>query len=212
MAVWTVSAEQGTGGDRLSASLAAAADVPLFDRDVLALLAREINPEVTDGATIDELERCVGGGGVTLLALGIPFSPLAGDMVRQLQLHHALPELGRAVTARAARSPSVIFASGAFAALASHPAAIHVRLRAPLEWRIAQYARERFVNRRCAEKEVREDDRRKHAWLRSIYHVDIDDPRYYAMVLDASRFSLERQVETLLSAGGVVLPGPVLVE
>jgi hypothetical protein len=212
MAVWTVSAEQGTGGDRLSASLAAAADVELFDRDGLALLAQEINPEVTGRATIDELERCVGTGGVTLLALGIPFSPLAGDMVRQLQLHHSLPELGRAVTKRAARRPSVIFASAAFAALAAHPAAVHVRLRAPLEWRIAQYGRERLVSHRCAEKAVRDDDHRKHAWLRSIYHVDIDDPRHYSVVLDASRFSLERQVETLLSAGGVVLPGPALVD
>jgi hypothetical protein len=186
--------------------------VPLFDRDALALLASELNPAVTGAGKIDELERCVGSGGVSLLALGIPFCPLAGDMVRQLQLHHALPELGRAVTAQAARGPCVIFASGAFAALASHTGAVHVRLRAPLEWRIAQYARERFVNHRCAEKAVREDDRRKHAWLRSIYHVDIDNPRHYSIVLDASRFSLDRQVDTLLSAAGLVVAGPALVD
>lgn len=32
MAVWTVSAEAGTGGDLLAASLAAAAGVALYDR------------------------------------------------------------------------------------------------------------------------------------------------------------------------------------
>jgi hypothetical protein len=212
MAVWTVSAEQGTGGDRISAALADAAGVELFDRDALALLAREINPEVTGGAKIDELEQCVGRGGVSLLALGIPFSPIAGDAVRQIQLQHALPELGRAVTRRAACEPCVIFASGAFAALDLHHSAVHVRLRAPIEWRIAQYAREHLVNHRCAVKAVREDDHRKHAWLRSIYHVDIDDPRHFSLVLDASRFSSERLVETLIAAGGVPLEGPALVD
>jgi len=211
MAVWTVSAEQGTGGDRVSAALAAAADVALYDRDALALLAREINPDVTGAGTIDELERSVGRGSVTLLALGIPFSPIAGEAVRQLQLCHALPELGRAVTLRAARTPSVIFASGAFAALDAHPSATHVRLRAPLEWRIARYANEHLVNHRCAEKAVREDDHRKHAWIKSIYHVDISDPKHFSVVLDVSRFAADRLVETLLAAGGVSHLGAALV-
>jgi cytidylate kinase len=211
MAVWTVSAEQGTGGDRVSAALAAAAGVELIDRDALALLARDINPDVTGADTIDELERAAGTGSVTLLALGIPFSPLAGEAVRRLQLCHALPELGRAVTSRAARTPSVIFASGAFAALDTHTSAIHVRLRAPLEWRIARYADEHLVNRRSAEKAVREDDHRKHVWIRSIYHVDIDDPKHYSLVLDVSRFSAERVVETLLAAGGRSLASSALV-
>jgi hypothetical protein len=201
MAVWTVSAEQGTGGDRISAGLAAAADVELIDRDALALLAHDINPGVIGGDTIDQLERSVGRGGVNLLALGVPFSPFAGELVRQLHLQHALPELGRVVTAQAARRPCVIAAAGAFAAMDTHHSAIHVRVRAPLEWRVAQYAREHLVDHRCAAKTVRADDHRKHAWLKAIYHIDIDDPRHFALVLDASRLCPERIVETLLATG-----------
>ncbi|MDX6573752.1 MAG: hypothetical protein QOC86_2908 [Gaiellales bacterium] len=211
MAVWTVSAELGTGGDCVAAELAAAAGIPLIDRDALALVARALNPDVTGAGTIDDLERCVGKGGLTLLALGVPFSPLGGDMVRQLQLHHALPELGRAVTAQVAREPCVIAAAGAFAAMDSHPGAVHVRLRAPLACRIARYAREHLVSQRCAEKAVRSDDQRKHAWLRSIYHVDIEDPRHYSAVLDTSRFTTDRLVETLLALGGMPLAGAALV-
>jgi cytidylate kinase len=211
MAVWTVSAELGSGGDRVAAELAAAAEIPLIDREALSLLAHNLNPDIMGAKTIDDLERCAGKSGVTLLALGIPFSPLAGNMVRQLQLQHALPELGRAVAAQAAREPCVIAAAGAFAAMHEHPCAVHVRLRAPLECRIARYAREQLMNQRCAEKAVRGDDHRKRAWLRSIYHVDIDDPRHFAVVLDASRFSTDRLVETLLALGGVPLVGSALV-
>jgi hypothetical protein len=210
MAVWTVSAEQGTGGDRVAASLAAAADVALIDRDALALLAGEINPDVTGAAKIDELERRVGG--VSLLALCAPFSPLAGEAVRELQLHHALPELGRVVLATAARCSCVIVASGAFAALDTHCSAVHVRLRAPFDWRVAQYARENLVNHQCAEKAVRDDDHRKRAWIKSMYHVDINEAKNFSVVLDVSRFPLDRLVDTLLAAGGVSFAAPALVE
>jgi hypothetical protein len=212
MAVWTVSAEQGTGGDRVAASLAAAADVALIDREALAVLAGEINPDVTGAAKLDELERRVGGGGVSLLALCAPFSPLAGEAVRELQLHHALPELGRTVLARAARCSCVIVASGAFAALDTHCSAVHVRLRAPFDWRVAQYARENLVNHQCAEKAVRDDDHRKRAWIKSMYHVDINEPKHFSVVVDVSRFSLDRLVETLLAAGGVSVAAPALIE
>jgi hypothetical protein len=203
MAVWTVSAEEGTGGDVLAARLAAAAGVALYDREALAVLAHEIDPAITGSAKIDDLERCVGSGGMTLLSLGVPFSPGAADAVRQLQLHHALPDLGRAVTARAAREPCVIAASGAFAALAERCGVVHVRLRAPLDWRINAYQRDHVVSRRVAEKAVRHDDHMKHAWIKSLYRVDLGDYDQYSLVLDVSRFGCDRIVDVMLAAGGV---------
>jgi hypothetical protein len=53
MAVWTISAQAGTGGEDVAGRLAAAAGVPLLDRKTLALFAHELNPLVTDG---EELE------------------------------------------------------------------------------------------------------------------------------------------------------------
>jgi hypothetical protein len=203
MVGWTISAEAGTGCDQVATSLATAAGVPLFDRNALAQLAQELAPDVIGAERIDDLEECVGGGGLTLLALGVPFSPVASDVVRRLQLHHALPALGRTVAANAARECCVLAAPGAFAALGDHPAAIHVRLRAPFEWRVAAYARANLMSRRGAEKAVRHDDRLKHAWLRSLYRVDIDDPSSFSLVLDASRLCPDRLVSTLLAAGGV---------
>ncbi|MEO9175670.1 MAG: cytidylate kinase family protein [Gaiellales bacterium] len=203
MVVWTISAEAGTGCDQVASDLATAAGVPLFDRSALALLAAELDPELIGSQRIDDLEECVGGGGLTLMALGVPFSPVAADVVRRLQLHHSLPALGRVVAASAARQCCVLAAPGAFAALGDHPAAVHVRLRAPFDWRVAAFARASLTSRRAAEKAVRHDDQLKHAWLRSLYHLAIDDPGNYALVLDASRLGPDRLVETMLAAGGV---------
>jgi cytidylate kinase len=78
---------------------------------------------------------------------------------------------------------------------------VHVRLHAPLEWRIAAYCRDEVVDRRRAEKAIRHDDHQKRAWVQTLYHVDVDDAELFSLVVDVSRFPLDRLVEILLAAG-----------
>jgi hypothetical protein len=198
MAVWTIAAQEGAGGARLATELAAAAGVSLLDREALALSAHQIDPNFPEADELDHL-----GGRLNTLLLSTAITAGSADAFRRIELRQKLPELGRAAVAEAARSPCVIYAPAAFAALSQHPSAIHVRLRAPLEWRISAYQREHLVDRRCAEKALKHDDHRKQAWVRLLYRVDIEDPRLFSLVLDASRFSPERLVQTLLAAGGV---------
>jgi hypothetical protein len=199
MTVWTIAAQEGTGGARLAAELALAADVPLLDRTALGALAHQLDPACPED---NELERQLGGR-LNTLALSTAITAGSPDAFREIELRHKLPALGRAVVAEAARRPCVIYAPAAFAALAQHPAAVHVRLWAPLEWRISAYQREQLVDRRCAEKALKRDDHGKRAWVKSLYHVDIDDLRLFSLAIDASRFSPGRLVEVMLAAGGV---------
>jgi hypothetical protein len=199
MTVWTIAAQEGTGGAGLAAELALAADVPLLDRTALTVLAHQLDPDCPED---DELDRRLGGR-LHTLALSTAITAGSPDAFRDIELRHKLPALGRAVVAEAARTPCVIYAPAAFAALAQHPAAVHVRLWAPLEWRISAYQREQLVDRRCAEKALKRNDHGKRAWVKSLYHVDIDDLRLFSLAIDASRFSPGRLVEVMLAAGGV---------
>jgi cytidylate kinase len=196
--VWTISAQEGTGGTHVAAELAAAAQVPLLDREGLSLLAHQIEPALP---VLDELEERFGR--FTMLSLSAALSVGAAEAFQEVELRHKLPELGRVVLGEAARSPGVIYVPAAFAALAEHPSAVHVRLCAPLECRIASYQREHLVDRRCAAKALKQADHRMQAWVKSLYHADIDDAKRFSLVLDTSRFSPERLVEILLAAGGV---------
>src|SRR5919199_4434077 len=148
MAVLEIAAQEGTGGARLAADLAAAAHVSLLDREALARSAHQIDPNIPEA---DDLEERLGGR-LNMLALSTAITAGSADAAREIQLRQKLPALGRAVLAEAARSPCVIHAPAAFAALSQHPSAVHVRLRAPLDWRIAAYEREHVVDRTCAEK------------------------------------------------------------
>jgi hypothetical protein len=196
--VWTISAQEGTGGTRVAAELAAAAQVPLLDREGLSTLAHQVEPALPD---LDELEERFSR--FAMLSLSAALSVGAAEAFQEVELRQKLPQLGRAVLGDAARASCVIYVPAAFAALADHPSAVHVRLCAPLACRIASYQREHLVDRRCAEKALKHADHRMQAWVKSLYHADIDDVRRFSLVLDTSRFSRDRLVEILLAAGGV---------
>jgi Cytidylate kinase-like family len=195
MGIWTISAQTGTGGRETAAALAAAAGVPLLDR---AALAQRLDDDLGD---VERLEERVGGR-LNLVALGMAMCGGANEAYRELKLRETLPQIGRAVADAAAREPCVILAPAAFAALAGNDHAVNVRLWAPLERRVEAYAREQLLDRKAAEKAVRRCDHLQRHWVHSLYHVDPDETRHFALVLDTSRFSTERLVEIMLASGG----------
>jgi hypothetical protein len=207
MAVWTISAQEGTGGDRIAAGLAAASGAAVLDRTTLVRFAGELNPAIGDAEGLEERI----GGLISMSALSIAMNAGSVDAFRELQLRRTLPELGRTIMSSAARQPCVILAAAGFAALPEHPSALHVRLWAPFEWRVRAYARERMVDRRCAEKAVRHEDHVKRTWVRSLYGVDVEDFRHFTLVLDARSVSVDRAVGILLAAAGVAAAEPALI-
>ena len=184
----------------MAEELAASAGVPLYDRHELARLLHELEPEVSGVDDVDTLEERVGGR-LNAFALSAALVAGAGDAFHELQLRRTLPELGRTVLLEAARRPAVIFAPAAFAALRDHPAAVHVRLTAPFEWRAAVYARNELGDHAAAEKAVRHDDQTKRAWVKMLYGLDLGEPSLFALVVDGSRLPRERLVEMLSAAG-----------
>jgi hypothetical protein len=199
MPVWTISAEEGTGGARVAADLAAAAAVPLLDFKALSSRARDVLGEMPD---LPDLEERVGGRfNAILLSVALMGAASAGAQA-ELEFRRTLPQLGRAVLGEAARSPCVILAPSACVALRDHPGAVHARLRAPLEWRIAAYQREHIVDHATAEHAVKRDDHMKRAWVKTLYHGDLDDHRLFSLAVDVSRFTPERVVAILLAAAG----------
>jgi hypothetical protein len=197
--VWTISADAGTQGAEIARELAEAARVPMLDRATLLPLAADAGVDLPDADQIEERF----GGRIGLIALGLAASAGSFEACRELQLREALPELGRTVLHRAARSPAVIYAPAAFAPLQDWPGAVHARIRAPFAWRVEALARRELIDRHVAGKRIRHDDHLKRHWVQSLYHADPDDPRWFTVVLDGSRLSTDQIVATLLTIAGV---------
>ena len=174
--------------------------MPLFGREMLATLASALEPSLAS-RDLDDLEERVGGR-LNALALSAAMMSGALQAFQELQLRQTLPSLGRAVLRQAARGSAVVVANAAFAAFAEHPGALHVRLRAPFSWRVEEVRRRDLVDAERAKRIVRHDDHLQRNWVRALYHVDVDNPAGFGLVIDASRLSRDRIVEMLLASGG----------
>jgi hypothetical protein len=200
IALWTLSAQMGVSGREVATRISERAGVPLYDDSALLEAALERGLEAL-AADESALATRVGG---RLEMLGLQAAIAAGstDAMQELRLRQELPEVARVLIRETARPPGVVLAAAGFAALRNNPAAIHIRLRASRDWRIASYARDNLVDRGSAKRAIQADDRkqRKLAWL--LGGVDIEDPRAFSMVLDVSQFTTDRLVELLLSCTG----------
>jgi Cytidylate kinase-like family len=197
MAVWTISAQPGTPGLEVAGGLSARAGVSLFDRKALEPIVHEFSPELGD---LDDVEGRFGGR-LNALALAAAMTSGAPDAFREYELRRTLPDLGRRVLGEVAHHPAVILAAAATSALADHPSAVHARLWAPKEWRVAAYSRTELVDREKAAHEVSHLDHVERAWVHALFDVRVDDPTLYTVILDASRLSVDRIVGVLLAAG-----------
>jgi cytidylate kinase len=163
-------------------------------------LAGRLRPELVIG-DVDKLPQRIGGRMVAA-ALGLASTTLAcSEAMRELRFRDELVQLAQQVLGEAARSSCVIVTSIGFAALKDTPGAIHVRVRAPLEWRIAGYQREALADHHAAEKAVKHADHQRHLLVKAMFKTEVDDDSQFSLVLDASRFSVDRMVDVLLAAG-----------
>jgi hypothetical protein len=205
VAVWTISAQQGTSGRHIAELLAAAAHVSLYDSKSLAAL--DADPMV---ATLDFDELARRFGRLNLAGLALASSLGVPEAIAERNLLRSVPDFAGTIVNRAAHAPCVIYLAAAFAVARDCPNAVHVRIRAPFRWRVANYQREHLRDRRQAERSVKVDDRLQHTWVRALCHLDADDDSHYTTVLDASRLPVDRLVRILLATAGITdrAPGP----
>jgi cytidylate kinase-like protein len=171
MTVWTIDAEPGTGGRDIARRLAEAVDVPLVD----GLRAE------------DAAGRLVRYG----LAFGLATGAACELALELDRLKECRAALERAAST-AARTPCVILGPAAHGALAGHPSALHVEIRAPRDWRTRRLAATRCVPLARARRELARADRRRRRAARGAppFHV----------VCDASRLRADTIVELLVAS------------
>jgi cytidylate kinase len=191
MTVWTISWQVGSGGERIAHLLAERAGVPLVDpRTVAAARGRfekhgqvgRIAPWISD------------------LSLSAAVLGAATDVIARSALP-SVREVIDSVILEAARSPAVITGCSAFAVLADHPSACHVRIRAPLDWRIRLYARENCLSLEASKRALLRLERKSDAQVQRAYRGMLDSAEHFTLICDSSRFLLDDLVAVLLRAG-----------
>jgi cytidylate kinase len=95
---------------------------------------------------------------------------------------------------------AVILGRAAAVVLRDEPGALHVRLDGPPDRRIGQAMVVHGVNRPTAARELRIADRARETYVERWYGVDPHDPRWYDLVIDSTRITVDDCVELIALA------------
>jgi len=194
--VWTIDAEPGIDGLRIALDLAEQVGVPVIEGQLVVGAALAVDTTVAD---VLDLERAAAGR-LRRFALALGMSTRAApELARELQrIKDGKAALERAAKA-AAREPCVIVGRCAFVTLRQHPGAVHVRIRAPRDWRAGRRAAEGCVSLHEARRAIAREDRARRAAMRRVHGQAADDVSAFHLVCDASRVPHASIVELLAS-------------
>ena len=79
---------------------------------------------------------------------------------------------------------------------------MHIRLVAPVGWRVNQVAEEHNVSQREAERLVTEHEHQRDQFYRTFFVQDARHPFHHDLIIDNSRFNLDQMAEIVFTALG----------
>ena len=181
MCAITVSRQVGSRGDELAALVAQRLGWRLVSRDLINQAARKAGVPEVALAEVDELGL-----------LGI--RPSARDWrAYQTQVERIIREL-------ADEGNVVIVGRGGQIVLRARPDVLHVRVVAPFELRLNWLQQERGLGREAAAACLEASSRARARYIRRSYHVNVEDPSLYHLVVNTGLLSLERAANLVIQA------------
>ncbi|MCS7253684.1 MAG: cytidylate kinase-like family protein [Armatimonadota bacterium] len=98
------------------------------------------------------------------------------------------------------RGSVVIVGRGGMVILRDKPRAFHVRLTAPLQWRVENLSSSMGIPKEQAKNEILKCDRKRSLYLRQFYGVDWNDASLYHIVVNVASVGVERAPSVIVNA------------
>lgn len=200
----TISREFGAGGSDVARLIGERLSWPVLDDDVACRCAKRLN---IDTAAVERLRE----HSPTLLArlsaallVSPPEAP--GIDTSNLMRIDAIAEAALESITEAARSlPLIVVGFGTQCMFANRADALHVRLVAPLEARVARLRARCGWDASVAAAKARKMDEERRRYVQRYFHRDVLDPLLYDVQINTGRTSLEEAaaiVERLVRGEG----------
>lgn len=183
-----VSREAGSGGSEVAHEIGKRLGWPVYDREILELIAERsvLRSELLE--SIDEHDR--NWLVETLTSFGYP-----GEISSAGYFHH----LTSVLAALSGHGRCVIVGRGATALLPS-AMTLRVRVVAPFEQRVQRIAHKQHLSYREAEKKTREIDKERAIFMACHFQRDLNDPHGFDLVLNTARFAPAECADLAVSA------------
>ena len=220
MGVITISRQQGSGGSEIAARVADILGYRYFDKRMMAeAMARE---GFTDETIVDYREDEYRLRGFVDRLLGyrrpqtiadVGFWDKDPDAMKKtssavLDEHMAVWLVRAAIEAVYAQGNVVIVGRGGQAILHDKPGVFHVRIEAPLEFRVKWITEHQHLGLKEAQQYITERDKASAEYLQRFYGMNWSDPALYHVVINASKWDPDRAAQCIVSALGCIEPAP----
>ncbi len=221
MSVVTISRVFGCAANEVAAKAAEALGYELVDKELLAHIAAEAQAteeeiEQYDEAAMSPIERFLRA----LVRFGVPEEAIGWSPGPLHETPFLLPtkeqwqrEGGKvldheeclkftqvAIKKLAQKGQVIIIGRGGMVVLKNFPSVLHVRLFAPLEWRIQRVAKLENIPPEKAKQKIIAEDKRRDEYLRHFYGVDWNDPSLYHLVLNVAELGIDLSAQLIVSA------------
>ncbi len=186
--VITISREPGSGGRIVAERIAERLGYDLFHREIIQKMAESADISSRVLATLDEKRLSV---------LEDWISELVNE--RHLWPDQYLKHLMKVVGAIGKHGRAVVVGRGATFILPPEQR-FSVRIFAPLEVRVTNVANNFDVSVEEARRRVLRTESDRRAFTRKYFHADIADPKYYDLVVNTGRLSINAAQGAVVSA------------
>ncbi|RMF94102.1 MAG: cytidylate kinase-like family protein [Candidatus Schekmanbacteria bacterium] len=224
MSIITISKEFASGGRKIAELVAEKLSFSYFDREIVKEVAlkskvpeiaveeydqdhynamrvffsRVIDP-VLSSARYKNLTIATGGDGDKERRRRKRFKPyecevygwLDSDIFREM-IESFLCELVE-------KSNAVVVGRGAQCILKDYTNVLHVRIVAPLDYRIKRAIEEKKISEKEAKNTILEIDKRRQTYIRHSYGVDWNDPTLYHLVINTGRIDIESAADLIVA-------------
>ncbi|MBC8446299.1 MAG: cytidylate kinase-like family protein [Chloroflexi bacterium] len=221
MTVITLSRELGSQGDRIATLVAERLGLGLVDRERLFRAARVAG---VSEAALHELEYAAEQTLVAQIlrslrsvsptpteervhaALVAPLtSPLGGIFSpvlppASIAIAELVKMLNQVIEKRAREGNVLFLGQGTEVLLRDHPGALHVRIFAPVEQRIAVLQAREGLSKTTALRKIRASDRERAEYVRRFHNARWNDPRLYHLVINTAFVPESVAVDLIVTA------------
>lgn len=220
MSVITISREFSCGANEVAALVAQELGYEVVDKELLSHIAAEAQVSEAEVERFDEagmtsLERFLR----VLVRFGVPEDALSWSPgpLRERPLWLPPPEQWKREGSRlldheeclrftqvvlrklAQRGRVILIGRAGMMVLRDMPA-LHVRLVAPLQWRVQRLAQMEAMPLEKARQKVLAEDKRRAEYVRQFYKVDWNDPTLYHLTLNVAELGIETTAYLIVTA------------
>ncbi len=195
--VITISRQFGSGGLEFGLDISRVLKFPLFHREVLSHLASGMN---TSEEIVETYERMrYGASKFFLSTLAKRFSGLDREIIES---ERYIASLKTVVERLASIGRVIIVGRGGQFLLADHPAALHLRIVADMDYRMANLTKQDEYDgwtRRALQRRIKERDQDRGEFARRHFKCFIGNPTLYHLTINFSRIPPPQALDLVLS-------------